>query len=129
MAPCDWGAQPTSLVDGSLAEKAYGTAEVSERHRHRYEFNNNYRQQFNANGMDVSGTSPDNSLVEIVEIENHPWFLAVQFHPEFKSQPTNAHPLFAAFIAASIEQKKRRASDSMRSVETASNAGSATVDP
>lgn len=112
------GAQPTSLAEGSLAHLAYNSMDISERHRHRYEFNGNYRKQYIAHGMAISGTSPDDSLVEIVEVEGHPWFLAAQFHPEFKSQPTNAHPLFAAFIAAAIEQRKRRASEVARSAES-----------
>ena len=107
------GAQPTKLTDASRAVSAYESNEISERHRHRYEFNNSYRQQFDRHGMQVTGTSPDDSLVEIIEIPEHPWFLAVQFHPEFKSQPTKAHPLFAHFIDAAIEhKKKKRASDS-----------------
>jgi CTP synthase len=103
------GAQPTKLVPGSNAAKCYGAEEISERHRHRYEFNNAYRQQFAAHGMDVVGTSPDGSLVEIVEVADHPWFIAVQFHPEFKSQPTAAHPLFAGFIGAAVERHTARA--------------------
>ena len=102
------GAQPTKLEPGSLAAKCYGTTEVSERHRHRYEFNNRYRQQFAAHGMQFSGTSPDGSLVEIVELPEHPWFLAVQFHPEFKSKPTTPQPLFAGFIGAAVEHNKSR---------------------
>ena len=82
--------------------------EISERHRHRYEFNNVYRQQFAANGMQVVGTSPDGSLVEIVEIPDHPWFVAVQFHPEFKSQPTRPQPLFDGFIAAAVKRRTSR---------------------
>ena len=80
--------------------RCYGTETISERHRHRYEFNNAYRQQFVAAGMRIAGTSPDGGLVEIIEIPEHPWFVAVQYHPEFKSQPTRSHPLFAGFIAA-----------------------------
>jgi CTP synthase len=98
------GAQPTKLVADSRAAACYRTDEVSERHRHRYEFNNVYRQQFAAHGMNVVGTSPDGALVEIVEIPEHPWFLAVQFHPEFKSQPTKPHPLFAGFINAAVRR-------------------------
>ena len=94
------GAQTAHLSENSLARKCYQTETVSERHRHRYEFNNVYRSQFSANGMVFSGLSPDESLVEIVELENHPWFLAVQFHPEFKSKPTSAQPLFSSFVAA-----------------------------
>jgi CTP synthase len=102
------GAQPTILADGSHAREAYGTAQVTERHRHRYEFNNQYRQQFQAHGFEFSGTSPDGKLVEIIELADHPWFLAVQFHPEFKSKPTGAHPLFASFVGAAIERRSQR---------------------
>lgn len=101
------GAQPCRLRSGTKAAAAYGCAEISERHRHRYEFNNAYREQFEAQGLMVSGASPDGSLVEIVELNNHPWFLAVQFHPEFKSQPTRPHPLFAGFIGAAVAMKQR----------------------
>jgi CTP synthase len=102
------GAQPAVLETGSRAAAAYGRERISERHRHRYEFNNVYRQQFMANGMNFSGTSPDGALVEIVEIADHPWFVAVQFHPEFKSKPTKAQPLFAAFVGAAIERHASR---------------------
>lgn len=102
------GSQPARLIPGSKAAQAYQTEEITERHRHRYEFNNVYRQQFQANGMVFSGTSPDGGLVEIVELPDHPWFLAVQFHPEFKSKPTQSHPLFAAFIKAAIDRHSRR---------------------
>src|SRR5262249_57212066 len=82
------GAYPQVLTEGSLAHEAYGELLVHERHRHRYEFNNVYRQQFAANGMAFTGTSPDGKLVEVIELPAHPWFLAVQCHPEFKSKPT-----------------------------------------
>lgn len=110
------GSQPTKLAEGSKAFEAYGSPDVAERHRHRYEFNNTYRQQYDRHGMKVTGTSPDDSLVEIVEIPDHPWFVAVQYHPEFKSQPTKAHPLFSQFVAAAIDQKKSRSDSSDRSV-------------
>ncbi len=103
------GAQPAKLTPGSRAAACYGTEEISERHRHRYEFNNTYRQQFAAHGMHVVGTSPDGLLVEIVEIREHPWFVAVQFHPEFKSQPTASHPLFSGFIGAAVKRHTARA--------------------
>ncbi len=97
------GAHPAKLAPGSKAAGCYAAEQISERHRHRYEFNNAYRRQFAACGMNVVGTSPDGLLVEIVEIPNHPWFIAVQFHPEFKSRPTAPHPLFDGFIGAAVE--------------------------
>ena len=102
------GSYPCKLTPSSLAHKVYGADEVLERHRHRYEFNNAYRQIFESNGMRFSGTSPDGNLVEVVEIPDHPWFLAVQSHPEFKSKPTKSHPLFREFVRASLDQKDRR---------------------
>jgi CTP synthase len=107
------GSYPCVLEPGSRAYEAYGSAEVHERHRHRYEFNNQYRQQFAAHGMRFSGTNPDGKLVEVVELPAHPWFVAVQCHPEFKSKPTQAHPLFRGLVQASLnrrEQKKTEAS-------------------
>jgi CTP synthase len=102
------GAHPAHLVPGSKSAAAYGRLVISERHRHRYEFNNLYRQQFEANGMAFVGTSPDGALVEIIELEQHPWFVAVQFHPEFKSKPTAPHPLFAAFVGAALARHLSR---------------------
>jgi CTP synthase len=102
------GLYPTTLEEGSLARSAYGGATVRERHRHRYEFNNLFREQFVANGMRFSGTSPDGKLVEVVEIPDHPWFLAVQCHPEFRSKPTQSHPLFRSFLQASLRQREGR---------------------
>ncbi|MCI8478850.1 MAG: CTP synthase [Oscillospiraceae bacterium] len=99
------GAYPCALAEGSHARLAYGAAAVSERHRHRYEFNNDYRRQLTACGLRLTGQSPDGQLVEIIELPDHPWFVGVQFHPEFKSRPNRAHPLFRAFIAAA---KRRR---------------------
>ena len=98
------GAQPCVLAAGSRAAAAYGTETISERHRHRYEFNPRYRERLEEAGMVIAGTSPDGSLVEIVELADHPWFVAVQFHPEFKSKPTAAHPLFAGLVAAAVER-------------------------
>ncbi len=103
------GAHPAQLEPSSRAAAAYGRMQISERHRHRYEFNNAYRQQFAAHGMLATGTSPDGTLVEIVEIPDHPWFVAVQYHPEFKSKPTDPHPLFASFVAAAVHRHQRRA--------------------
>ncbi|MEE9457084.1 MAG: CTP synthase, partial [bacterium] len=94
------GAYPCVLAEGSRAARAYGAAEVSERHRHRYELNNEYREALAAAGLEVTGASPDGLLAEVVELSNHPWFVAVQFHPELKSRPLAPHPLFAAFVAA-----------------------------
>lgn len=100
------GQYPCKLKDGSKAKLAYANEElISERHRHRYEFNNDYREIVEKNGMEITGLSPDGKLVEIVEIKDHPWFVAVQFHPEFKSRPTRSHPLFRDFIKASVENK------------------------
>jgi len=103
------GAYPCILKDTSVAYNAYGTKEISERHRHRYEFNNDFKQQLENAGLIVSGASPDGQLVEIVEIADHPWFLGCQFHPEFKSRPMNPHPLFASFIEAALTYKRRKA--------------------
>ena len=102
------GSQPARLDLQSKAYQCYGQETINERHRHRYEFNNTYRQQYAAHGMLITGASPDGKLVEIVELSDHPWFLAVQFHPEFKSKPTAAHPLFAGFVGAAIERHVRR---------------------
>ncbi|MEM7453569.1 MAG: CTP synthase [Planctomycetota bacterium] len=98
------GAQVSDLHPGSKAHECYETDQISERHRHRYEFNNVYRQQFEANGLMVSGTSENESLVEIVELPDQPWFVAVQYHPEFKSKPTSAHPLFSGFVGAAVRR-------------------------
>ncbi len=96
------GAYPCVLKPDTFAADAYRAEEISERHRHRYEYNNDYRQQLEDGGLKVSGTSPDNNLVEIVEIDDHPWFLGCQFHPEFKSKPMRPHPLFRDFIKAAL---------------------------
>ncbi|HJT36499.1 MAG TPA: CTP synthase [Pirellulales bacterium] len=102
------GSQQAMLEAASRAAACYGTPTIRERHRHRYEFNNVYRQQFEAHGLSVAATSPDGALVEIIELPGHPWFVAVQFHPEFQSKPTAAHPLFAGFVAAAIERHAAR---------------------
>ena len=98
------GAQPCVLAEGTHAFAAYEQETISERHRHRYEFNPRYRDRLEEAGMVIAGTSPDGTLVEIVELADHPWFVAVQFHPEFKSKPTAAHPLFAGLVAAAVER-------------------------
>ncbi len=100
------GAQPCHLLEGSRAHAAYGAVEISERHRHRYEFNSSYRNEFVSAGMQISGTSPDGTLAEIVEVTDHPWFVAVQYHPEFKSKPHLPHPLFLSFVEASLRQRQ-----------------------
>ena len=105
------GSMPCQLDRHSVSARAYKTDAIQERHRHRYEFNNVYRQQFEAHGMRFAGTSPDGKLVEIVELADHPWFVAVQFHPEFKSKPLAAHPLFSGFVGAAVERRKRRNSE------------------
>ena len=99
------GAYPGVLQEESLALKLYGKKRISERHRHRYEFNNSYRDLFVRNGMILSGLSPDGSLVEMVELKDHPWFLGCQFHPEFKSHPLDCHPLFKGFIKAALQNR------------------------
>ena len=99
------GAYPCVLKTGTLAESAYKLNEISERHRHRYEFNNDFRDIFEKNGMVLSGVSPDGKLVEIIELQNHPWFLGCQFHPEFKSTPLNPNPLFRDFVKVAMEYK------------------------
>ena len=98
------GAQAVSLVPGTLAREVYGSDEISERHRHRYEFNNNYLERYRQGGLSISGLSPDD-LVEIIELPGHPWFLATQFHPEFTSNPRDGHPLFTGFIRAARAQR------------------------
>jgi CTP synthase len=100
------GAYPCAIEPNTRASEAYKQKDISERHRHRYEFNNAYKGVLTRFGMKISGASPDGELVEIVEIEDHPWFLGCQFHPEFKSRPTDPHPLFSAFIGASLKGKR-----------------------
>ena len=103
------GAYPCTLVEGSLAAKAYGHLEILERHRHRYEFNNEYRDRLAQAGLGITGTSPNGELVEIVEIPDHPWFLGCQFHPEFKSRPQVPHPLFRDYVGACAAYKRSTA--------------------
>jgi CTP synthase len=102
------GQYPCRLARGSRAAEIYGAPEVSERHRHRYEVSNVYRDTFVEHGLRLSGLSPDGSLVEMIEIPDHPWFVGCQFHPELKSRPNRAHPLFGAFVAAAAKAKRRR---------------------
>ncbi len=103
------GAYPCVLLPGTLAASAYGTTEISERHRHRFEFSNAYRDRLKAGGLVLSGTSPDMRLVEMIELKEHPYFVGCQFHPEFKSRPVAPHPLFARFVAAGLERATARA--------------------
>ena len=102
------GAYPCVIRPGTVMERCYGSLEISERHRHRYEFNNDYRERFESLGLTLSGLSPDNRLVETVELTDRPFFVGVQFHPEFKSRPNRPHPLFMGFIGASVEKAKER---------------------
>ncbi|MFM8476683.1 MAG: CTP synthase [Planctomycetaceae bacterium] len=104
------GAQPCLLAAGTHAARAYGAPEISERHRHRYEFNPEYRTQFADAGMVIAGTSPSGTLVEVIELQTHPWFLAVQYHPEFKSKPHQPHPLFRDFVGACLVRRGNRSS-------------------
>ena len=99
------GAYPCVVAEDTCAREAYGEEEISERHRHRFEFNNAYREPFEENGVVFSGISPDGELVEMMELRDHPWFVATQFHPEFKSYPIDPHPLFVDFIEAALEKK------------------------
>ncbi|HHV93609.1 MAG TPA: CTP synthase [Firmicutes bacterium] len=104
------GSFPCILSPGSRAHEAYGAAEVHERHRHRYEVNNAFRQELEAKGMVMTGVSPDGRLVEVVEVSDHPWFVACQFHPEFKSRPNRCHPLFRGFVSAALSQRESKRS-------------------
>jgi CTP synthase len=99
------GRYECDIVPGSLAHKVYGKDRISERHRHRFEFNCLYESALREKGMRISGRSPDGKFVEIAELPNHPWFIAVQFHPEFQSRPLAPHPLFASFVGAAYQQK------------------------
>ena len=112
------GAYPCHLERGTLAQKIYEERDISERHRHRYEFNNRYREQLRAGGLVFSGLSPDALLVEIIELPEHPFFIAVQFHPEFKSRPMQAHPLFSNFVQASLLKAKRQIWSTKKQDET-----------
>ena len=105
------GAWDCELVDGSLASKMYhGVTGISERHRHRYEFNNEYKEQLQAAGLRATGMNKETGLVEIVELPNHPWFIGVQYHPEYKSTVANPHPLFVGFVQAALRHKKEQTS-------------------
>jgi len=102
------GAMPMKIIPGTLAHRLYGAEVASERHRHRYEVNNTYREDLAAAGLTMSGVSPDDRLVEMIELADHPFFIATQFHPEFKSRPNRAHPLFQGLVRAALERKEAR---------------------
>ncbi|MBN1853760.1 MAG: CTP synthase [Pirellulales bacterium] len=118
------GLQPTVLNENSLAAACYKTTEIAERHRHRFEMNNVYRQQFAAHGMFFAGLNPDGSLVEVIELPDHPWFVAVQYHPEFKSKPTAAHPLFDGFVGAAVQYRANRTKPIPQNTEETASAQS-----
>lgn len=99
------GAYPCKIQRGTLAHAIYDREDVAERHRHRFEVNNQFREQLAAHGLVQSGTSPDGTLVEMIELPNHPYFVACQFHPEFKSRPTAPHPLFSRFVRAALSHR------------------------
>ncbi len=111
------GIYPCRIVEGTLAWKLYGDELVYERHRHRFEVNNAYRDQLAGAGMVFSGVSPDNRLVEIIELPDHPFFIATQFHPEFKSRPNRAHPLFAGLVRAALDCQSRRSNPASKEVK------------
>jgi CTP synthase len=102
------GANPCTIAKGSLAHGAYNELDISERHRHRYEFNNKFRDIMMRHGMVLSGIYKEKDLVEIIEIPDHPWFLGCQFHPEFKSKPLAPHPLFRDFVGAALKHRNDR---------------------
>lgn len=101
------GSYPCKVMDNTITGQAYGEEVIYERHRHRYEFNNEYRNRFEELGMVFAGISPDGRFVEIIELKDHPWFVGVQFHPEFKSRPNRPHPLFVSFIKAGLARKDK----------------------
>jgi CTP synthase len=107
------GAWECELTNNSIVSKVYGSKTIMERHRHRYEFNNKYKSDLEAAGMIATGANPKTGLVEIIELPKHPWFVGVQYHPEYKSTVANPHPLFVAFVKASLKQKKTKNSVSM----------------
>lgn len=114
------GAYPCVLGTGTLARRIYGAEEISERHRHRYEVNNAYRDVLTSHGLVLSGTSPDGRLVEMIELADHRWFVGCQFHPDIKSRPLRPHPLFRDFVRAAVEHRARRESGEAVVAESAS---------
>ena len=117
------GAYPCRLAENSFANRAYGTSEISERHRHRYEFNREFEDVLTGCGLRLAGQTPDGVYVEICEVADHPWFLGCQFHPEFKSKPLEPHPLFVAFLGAALKHRERRSSRSLSQIPEFSHAG------
>jgi CTP synthase len=117
------GAFPCSLDGNTLAARVYGKRKISERHRHRYEFNNEYRALLEKHGLVLSGLSPDGSLVEMVELPNHPWFLASQFHPEFKSRPLDCHPMFKSYIRAALDHRDKTSGHQPMLLSSVASAG------
>jgi CTP synthase len=113
------GAYPCKLADGSFANEAYGLSEVSERHRHRYEFNREYEPVLTSHGLRLTGQTPDGVYVEICELPGHPWYVGCQFHPEFKSKPLEPHPLFSAFLEAALKHREKRHQHSRQQEVTA----------
>jgi CTP synthase len=103
------GSYECDLAEGSVSQAAYGTGRISERHRHRYEFNNQYRMQLEGKGLRIAGINPKRNLVEIIELPDHPFFVGVQFHPEFKGRPLDPHPLFVAFVKAAYQRSSPKA--------------------
>ena len=121
------GAYACDLKKGSLARKVYGKNEISERHRHRFEVNNTYREQLEKAGLICSGINTELNLVEIIELADHPWFIGVQFHPEFKSSPRTSHPLFSSFIAAALQYRDARNPQLFKNSEPNGKSGSGTT--
>jgi CTP synthase len=113
------GSWPCRLAENSFAYRSYGSRDINERHRHRYEFNREYEERLKAAGLRITGETPDETYVEICEIADHPWYLGCQFHPEFKSKPMEPHPLFKAFIGAAYEERQRRSQGSFREADRA----------
>ena len=110
------GAYACTLKEGTRSHRLYGSAQISERHRHRFEFNNDYRQQFEESDLVLAGMNPERDLVEVVELKDHPYFVGVQFHPEFKSRPLDAHPLFRGFVGAALDQRRGRSAITLESM-------------
>ena len=122
------GLYPCTLIPGTVAARAYGVESIDERHRHRYELNNEYRDLLNESGLISSGTAPDGSLVEISEVEDHPFMVGSQFHPEFASRPDRPHPLFREFVSAAAETLREGAQHEMNIEDSDIDPGSPVSD-